>query len=195
MRVNRKDGLLKVWPTPIADQSVEYVAPVPETGELFCTTSVRGGSSAIPTETSACVFLWDTAKEEMVFRADPVPGTETYGRAVRGRNGLIYGLAEKRYYVFDPVGRSIVFTGELPVKSLRFPHLNREPVGPRGLIVGLGDDAVYCIDPADNSARVLARHPSIGSPGKGGAHGFFVTPDGVLYYGSEATLMRYRLAV
>jgi outer membrane protein assembly factor BamB len=195
MRVNPKDESLKVWPTPIANQSVEYLAPVPETGELFCTTSIRGGSSAIPTETSACVFLWDTAKQEMVFRADPVPGQENYGRAVRGHNGLIYGLAGETYYVFDPKTRSVVFTGELPVKSLRFPHLNREPVGPRGLIVGLGDDAVYCIDPADNSARVLGRHPSIGSPGKRGAHGFFVTPDGVLYFGSEATLMRCRLAL
>ena len=66
-------------------------------------------------------------------------------------------------------------------------------MGPDGLVVGLGDDAVFCIDPADNVARVLARHPSIGSPGKRGAHGFFVTPHGVLYYGSEATLMRCKL--
>ena len=73
------------------------------------------------------------------------------------------------------------------------PHLNREPVGPEGLIIGLGDDAVYCIDPSDNSTRILCRHPSIGSPGKRGTHGFFVTPDGVLYYGSEATLMRCTL--
>ena len=195
MRVNPGDDSLKVWPTPVANQSIEYVAPVPETDELFCSTSIHGGSSAISSEKSGCVFLWDTKKEEMVFRADPVPGTETYGRAVRGRNGLIYGLAEGTYYVFDPRARSVVTTGDLPVKKLSFPQLNREPVGARGLIVGLGDDAVYCIDPADNSARILGRHPSIGSPGKRRAHGFFVTEEGILYYGSEATLMRCRLAV
>ncbi|MDP6778075.1 MAG: hypothetical protein QGI83_15060 [Candidatus Latescibacteria bacterium] len=195
MRVNPEDDSLKIWPTPVANQSIEYVAPVPETSELFCTTSISGGSSSIPTETAGCVFLWDIQKEEMVFRADPVPGTETYGRAVRGRNGLIYGLAEGKYYAFDPRERTVVHTGDLPVERLSFPQLNREPVGQQGLIVGLGDDAVYCIDPADHSARILGRHPSIGSPGKRGAHGFFVTPEGVLYYGSEATLMRYQLEV
>jgi outer membrane protein assembly factor BamB len=129
----------------------------------------------------------------MVFRADPVPGTKTYGRAVTANNGLIYGLAGSQFYVFDPKARAVTYVGDLPVKALRFPHLNRDPVGPNGLIVGLGDDAVYCIDPSDNSTRVIARDPSIGSPGKRGAHGFFVTQGGILYFGSEANLLRVRL--
>jgi hypothetical protein len=73
--------------------------------------------------------------------------------------------------------------------------LNRDPVGPRGLIYGLGDDAVFAIDPADNSAKIVARDSSIGgAPGKRSAFGFFVTPEGVLYYGSGATLMKCRLS-
>ncbi|MDA0745739.1 MAG: hypothetical protein O2954_04425 [bacterium] len=195
MCVDPKSLALEHWPTPVPEQSVEYVAPVSETGELFCTTSIRGGSSAIPTATEACVFLWDTDQKEMVYQTCPVPGTKTYGRAVRGCNGLIYGLAEGKFYVFDPKARTVTFVGELPVKNLRFPHLNREPVGLDGLIVGLGDDAVYCIDPSDNSTRILARHPSIGSPGSRGAHGFFVTADGMLIFGSEATLMRVQLPI
>ena len=193
MSAGPQDESLKVWPTPIPDQSIEYVASVPETGELFCTTSIQGGSSSIPTAEEACVFLWDIAREEMVFQIEPVPGTKTYQRAVTARNGLVYGLAGDKYYVFDPKARAVTFVGDLPVKALRFPHLHREPVGPNGLIVGLGDDAVYCIDPSDNSTRILARHPSIGAPGKRGAHGFFVTEDGVLYFCSEATLMRVKL--
>lgn len=195
MRVDPKNFTLKHWPAPIPDQSVEYLAPVPETGELFCTTSIRGGSSAIPTATEACAFLWDIGREELVYQLCPVPGTKNYGRVVRARSGLIYGLGEGKFYVFDPRARAVTFVGDLPVKHLRFPHLNREPVGPKGWIIGLGDDAVYCIDPSDNSTRILARHPAIGSPGSRGAHGFFVTEEGVLYFGSEATLMRCPLPV
>lgn len=193
VRVNPKDLSLRVWPTPISNQSIEYIAAIPETGEVFCTTSIRGGTSAIPTEKEGCAFLWDTKREEMVFRAEPVHGTQTYGRAVRARNGLIYGLASEKYYAFDPKTRTVLFIGDLPVKDLHFPQLNREPVGPRGLLYGLGDDAVFSIDPADHSARIVARDPSLGSPGERGAFGFYVTQDGVLYYGSEATLMRCKL--
>ena len=165
-----------------------YVTPVPETGELFCTASIRGGSSAIPTEKEAYVFLWELEKEALSARAQPVPGTTTYGRAVRGTNGLIYGLAGSKYYVFDPKKRTVVFTDDLPVKRLHFPELHGEPVGERGLICGLGDDAVFAIDPTDNRVKIIARHESI-SP----AHGFCITSDGGLYYGSGATLMRCRL--
>ena len=136
------------------------------------------------------MFLWDTKKEEIVFRAQPVPDTRTYGRAVRAANGLIYGVAGDRYYVFDPKGRTVVFTGALPVKRLHFPHLHDEPVGARGLICGLGDDALFAIDPADNSVRVIARHESIAR-----AHGFYITGEGDLYYGSRATLMRCKLGI
>jgi hypothetical protein len=54
----------------------------------------------------------------------------------------------------------------------------------------MGDLVLGFIDPATNTARVLARHPSIRL-----ARGFCVTKDGVLYYGSEATLMRCRLGI
>ncbi len=131
----------------------------------------------------------------MVFRADPIPGVETYGRAVRAQNGLIYGVAGGKYYVFDPKTRTVRRVGDLPVKNLHFPHLNREPVGPKGLLYGMGDDAVFAIDPADDSVQVIARDPSIGRPGARAAHGFFVTPEGILYFGSGATLMRCRLPV
>jgi hypothetical protein len=62
-------------------------------------------------------------------------------------------------------------------------------VGPDGLIVGVVDDAVWAIDPADHSSRVLARHDSIA-----GAHGFMVTEDGVLYYGSHTHVWRCDLS-
>ncbi|MGE5530644.1 MAG: hypothetical protein ACM3VW_00835, partial [Bacteroidota bacterium] len=188
MRVNPQDGTIKVWPTPIPNQSLENIAYVPETGELFITTSIGGGSSAIPTEKSACVFLWDPGQEKLVWQGDPLPGSTSYRAVVRGTNGLLYGIAGSKYYVFDPVKRETVKTGDLPVQSLRYPILADEPVGPQGLIYGLGDDAVFAIDPKDNSVKVIGRDASLN-----GAHGFFVNQQGVLYYGSGPTLWRCKL--
>jgi len=51
---------------------------------------------------------------------------------------MIVGVAGGKYYVFDARQRAVVFTGALPVKSLHFPELNDEPVGPQGLIYRLG---------------------------------------------------------
>lgn len=188
LRVNPQEGTLKVWPTPVINQSLEYLAPVPETGELFVTTSIVGGSSAKPTAKAAKVFLWDLKQEKLVWEADPLPGTTAYRRVVRAANGLIYGLTVGQYYVLDPVKRQVVKTGDLPVQSLAFPYLSDEPVGARGLIYGVGDDAVFALNPADHSATVVGRHPSLK-----GAHGFMVTTDGVLYYGSGPELWRCKL--
>jgi hypothetical protein len=188
VRVDPLELTSRVWPSPVANQSVVNLAAVPETGELFCTTSIQGGSSSIPTEKAAYVFLWDCRNAELVFRTQPVPGAISYGAAVRAGNGLIYGLAAGKYYVFDPKQRRVVFTGDLPVKDIRFPGLSDVPVGPRGLIYGIGDDALFALDPADHAVRIVARDPALAR-----THGFFVTADAVLYFGDRTHLRRMRL--
>lgn len=188
VRVNPNDFSSKVWSNVITNQSLFSLTAVPELGGLFCSSSIRGGSSAIPTEKEACVFLWDCQRETVAFRAQPVPGTKHYGAVVRARNGLLYGIAGTQYYAFDLAQRKVVFTGALPVKSLRFPELSDEPAGPRGLIYGVGDDAVFAIDPADHSAKIIARDASLKR-----AFGFLVTQDETLYYGCGSRLMRCKL--
>jgi outer membrane protein assembly factor BamB len=188
VRVNPNDFSHKVWVNVIPNQSLFSLTAVPELGSLFCSSSTRGGSSAIPTEKEAFVFLWDCQREAVAFRAQPVPGTKHYGAVVRARNGLLYGVAGAKYYVFDPTQRKVLFTGALPVKSLRFPELSDAPAGPRGLIYGVGDDAVFAIDPADHSAKIVARDVSLKR-----AFGFCVTPDETLYYGCGSRLMRCKL--
>jgi len=180
------------WIYPIGEQSISACAPVPETGELLCATSIRGGTSAIPTEIEGHIFLWSCAEERVTHIDEPVPGADTYYAPVRADTGIIYLLARTdegtRCVAYDPVQRETVFVGELPGGYGRFPWLHDRPVGPEGLIIGLVDDAVWAIDPADHSTRVLARHESISS-----AHGFMVTEDGVLYYGSGTHVWRCRL--
>lgn len=188
LRVNPTDFSHKVWTNVIPNQSIRSLTGVPELRGLFCTSSTHGGSSAIPTEKEAFVFLWDCQREAVAYTAQPVPGTQEYGAVARARNGLIYGIAGKKYYAFDPAKRAVVFTGPLPVKGVRFPELTDEPAGPRGLIYGVGEDAVFAIDPADHSTWVIARDKSLSN-----AFGFCVTRDETLYYGCGSHLMRCRL--
>lgn len=186
------------WIKPVGDLSVMGVAPVSETNQVLCATSVAGGTGAIATETEAVVFLWDCEQEQVVHVDRPLAGARTYQAAARAETGLIYLLVNPapgpgvvgQYLAWDPVRREAVYVGELPGiwTDLRFPFLHEEPVGPEGLLVGLLGDAVFAISPEDHSLRVLGRHPSIAA-----AHGFMVTADGTLYYGSGGELWRARL--
>lgn len=173
------------WPCPLPNLSLTHLAAIPETGELLVCCSIGGGSSAIPTEQEAAVYLWDPVQEKMTWSGKPVPGTRSYWRAVRLRDGRVFGVTGDQYYVFDPVKRLTLATGPLPVKALAFPTLNDEPVGEQGLVYGIGEGAVFAFDPAANAVRIVGRHPSLTR-----AHGFLVTGEGVLYYGSGADLWR-----
>jgi hypothetical protein len=181
---------VKNWRNIVPDQSIYYCCAVPETNEVFCVSSIYGGTSAKPTEKEASVVLWDCETETVSHTARPIPGTAGYSRAVRAETGIIYGLARgTEYYAFDPVKRETVFTGELPGKRSHFPGLADHPVGEKSLIYGLMDDAVFAIDPVDHSVSIIAQHDSLN-----GAFGFYVTRDGVLYYGSGAHLWRCDLS-
>lgn len=175
----------RVWSQIIQDESIHYLASVPDTGEIFGCASVSGGSSAIASQTEADVFLWDVKGEKVAWRGRPVPGTRGYGRAVRTRNGLLAGLAGTSWYLFDPVQRQTVHTGDLPVERIHFPGLTDGLVGPDGLVIGLGDDAVFAIDSVARTVAVLGRHQSLTA-----AHGFLVASDGSLYYGSGSSVWR-----
>ena len=181
---------VRSWRNIVPDQSILYCCAVPQTGELLCSSSVQGGTSAKPTQTEAVVALWDCAEEKVSFTFKPVPGTKSYGRALCTDGGIIYGLAGSSYYALDPVKRETVMTGELPGRAVHFPGLADYPAGAEGLIYGLADDVVFAIDPADHSVRVVANHESLKS-----AFGFYVTKDAVLYYGSGSELWRCDLSM
>ncbi len=193
-RVDFRDRSITWWCNVIPNQSIMGCAPVPETGEMLCTTSTYGGSSSKATEPEGFVFLWDCAEERVAERLQPVPGTKTYGAVARADNGLIYCIAHPgHYFALDPVSRETVFVGELPDGldgyAMRFPGLTDRPAGPDGLIYSVIGGAVYAIDPTDHSMSMVADHPSLVD-----AHGFYVTDEGVLYYGAWSDLWRVDLS-
>lgn len=187
VRLDLEDLSQENWRNIVPNQSIMYCVGVPETGEMLCASSIAGGTSAKPTEQEAFVVHWDCDAEEVVHSVRPVPGTTGYGRMVRAETGIIYGLAGAKYYAYDPVEREVLMTGDLPGGRVHFPGMHDTPV--RGLIYGLVDDAVFAIDPVDHSVRVVATHESLAR-----AHGFMVTDEGVLYFGSGPWLWRCDLS-
>jgi len=188
VRLDPSSGAVRVWRNVIPNQSFLSAVAVPQTGEMFFTSSTHGGSSAIPTEKEAYVALWDIKKGQIAWKGQPFEGAELYWNAVMARNGLIYGLMGNKLYAFDPVRREVVHRGRLPTRSARFPGLATTSRGESALIYGLGDGAVFTIDPSDNSTRIIARHPSLRN-----AVGLLVAKGGTLYYGSGPNLWRAKL--
>lgn len=187
MRVDVEQREIEAWTDIVPDQSLWSCAPVPETNEMFCTTTISGGTSSEPTRDEAVCFLWDIESEQIAEIVKPIPGATDYWAGVRANNGHICGVASNcRYYVFDPLKRETLHVGETPVDELHFPFLRDKPVGPRGLIVGIGSESIFGIDPIKHSCQKLAEHDSL----SGRVHGFYVTDEGTAYYGHASHLWR-----
>lgn len=185
---------ITVWRNVIPNQSVYSLAPVARTKSILCGSWIVGGSSSIPTEKEACLFEWDTAKEAVSHKAQPVPGAVLYGSMAMAPGGVVYGHAstakedKQYYYAYDPVRRKTLHVAELPVSKMRHPGLFPRSMGPQNLIYGIGDDTLFAIDPKDHSVEVVKRDESLRD-----GFGLFVTDAGTLYYGSGSKLMRMDL--
>lgn len=192
VRVNPESLKTDVFADLIPNQSLTSVTAISETGELFITTSVAGGTSAKPTEKEAFTFLWDPKKEVITHKEQPVRLAKQYTKPVRASNGLIYGFSRNDYYVFDPVKRKVVFKGKaenygLPKNSNIL--LSGQP-GPDGLLFGIDrtNGKLLSIDPSDHKITILSQDPSLKN-----ARFAEVKSDGYLYYPHDATLMRVRI--
>ncbi|MFA4868980.1 MAG: hypothetical protein WC623_12310 [Pedobacter sp.] len=181
----------KVFKDIVYNQSFISVTPVKETGELFLTSSIQGGSSSKPTEKEAVVVLWDPVTEKVTYTGKPVKGATSYETTVRGNNGLIYGSALDTVYVFDPVKKKVISKTsiEKPLdKTARI--LLSENLDKNGVIYGIDsrNGQLFSINPSSNKITVLGKDNSII-----GARFAKVQKDGYLYYPSHSKLMRVRV--
>jgi hypothetical protein len=188
-RLDPRDFSVEVFRNVIPNQSITSIAPVFETNEILCTSTIQGGSSAIPTENEACVFLWNVDREEVAWRFKPQSGATRYENAVSAGKGVIYFRCRNTCFAFDARSRKIVHEQEFPV---RMRWLSDRPAGPKGWIYGVGSDAVFALDPSDHRIRVLARHPSLTQESRSDT--ILVTNDLELYYGIGSHLWRCSLA-
>jgi len=194
VRINPKDNSAKVWRDFFGELSPTSITTVPETGDLFITCTIAGGTSAVPKAKEAEVLLWNPQTEKVTARLQPIAGSTDYGRAMRAANGLIYGCAQRQYYVFDPKTGKVIYHGDIPemsdVKLSRPPLLCSQQVGQQQFIYGVerNSGALFEINPRSNEIRIVARDKSLRQ-----IRDAFISPQGVLYYGAGAKLMQCRL--
>src|SRR5699024_3322255 len=175
------------------NQSYTSVVSVPETGEIFVTSTIKGGSSSKPTEKDAWVFLWDPQTKQMSYKTQPIPGANTYSKAVRAPDGMIYGFAGNHYYVFDPVKRKTIFTGILPGRKKgtypRSPVLSDIPAS-NGMIYGIDTEMgnLILINPNNHKISILTQDNSMKR-----TRFAEMEPDGYLYYENAGHLMRVKV--
>lgn len=192
LQVDPQSLQTKVFRDIVPNQSLTSVTAIPETGELFITLSVHGGSSAKPVDKEAVVVLWDPSSEKITFSTKPVRGTRVYGKTVRADNGLIYGSAGDHIYVFDPNKRKVLTTlspernGEARASRL---VLSESPASD-GLLYGVDNSngRLFQINPYTNTIIILAEHESIRQ-----ARFAEVKEDGYMYYPNHSSLMRVRV--
>ena len=188
VRVDPESLETKIFKDIVSNQSLMSVTAVKETGELFLTSSVQGGSSAKPTEKEAVVVLWNPATEQVTYTGKPVKGASSYGKTVRGNNGMIYGSAFDTIYVFNPVNKKIVTKTSIE-KTLdkRAKIILSESLGKDGFIYGIDNQngQLFSLDPSANKITILAKDTSLK-----GARFAEVKEDGYLYYQNHSTLMR-----
>src|SRR5690606_24736942 len=129
------------WRNVVPNQSVYSVVSVPQTREMFFTTSIHGGSSAIPTEKEAFVILWDVVTQSIAWQVQPLPGATSYDYAAVGEDQRIYGTSGGHFFIFDPASREVLTTGTLPTGRINSLCFSKKPAGPDRALYALGGDA------------------------------------------------------
>lgn len=169
-------------------QSIHSVVGIAGSSWIACSTSIHGGSSAIPASTEAGVLFWDVHAEKVASVIRPLGAVPAYQALADGGGGVLYGVAGRSYFAYDALKARVLKTGKLPVAGLVSPQLSPQPRGPRGLVYGVGDDALFAIDPATREARIVGRDPVLKT-----ANAFFVSEDDTLYVAVGPRLKRAKI--
>lgn len=191
VRVDPETLDTKVFKDIVHNQSLMSVTSIEETGELFLTSSVQGGTSSKPTEKEAVVVLWDQASERVTYKGKPVNGARSYGKTVLGNNGLVYGSALDTIFVFDPVKRKLLTKIQIEGSSnTKARIILSETLGKDGLVYGVDNrnGRLFSIDPSTNTSIILSEHRSLVN-----ARFAEVKQDGYMYYPNHSRLMRVRV--
>lgn len=165
----------------VTNQSIVSLTWEPRSGLIFGGSNTRGGGGTRPAEKEALFFAFDPRKKAKVFEAAVARGARGYP-ATFAADGKVFTTAGSSLFVFDPQTTRVVKTISLPGRQVEI-SLGRHV---SGKLIGLTTGGVYALDPAKDELVLNAQAPVRVNCG------FALTTDAV-YFGSGATLWRYRL--
>jgi hypothetical protein len=176
---NPDDDSIEDYPQLVTDQSVVSLAAWDNL--IVGGTTTGGGGGSHPTQTEARIFLFDPATCEKLWEGVPQPAATSVTDLITASNGLVYGIAGRVMFVFDPQARAIRERRALPFTSAVYNSLD---IGPDGRIWGLASTGIFTIDPATNNIRMEALAPESITAG-------FAIDDQAVYYVSDTAVWRY----
>ena len=97
------------------------------------------------------------------------------------RNGLIYGIAGRTLFAFDPETREVKMRRELPFSGAIYNAMEQ---GPDGNLWGVASSGIFRIDPDTSDAAMVATAPKRITAG-------FAQRGGEIYFVSNAEVWRW----
>ncbi|MGE4565153.1 MAG: hypothetical protein AB7F32_09800 [Victivallaceae bacterium] len=179
----------------IAEQSLRALAPA-DGGLLFGVSDINGGTSAIPSEKTAKVFLYDPATKKAVWSIEPIKTEKTYlGAYPLGKNRF-WTIAQdsRKVVVIDAAARKVEKIIDLPRGTGIRPVGSTAALGNRAIV--LSGDSLLDVDADSGKVTTVLKSPIIlekFAKALHGTHAEYLAPDGTVYFGSNSGLYRVKL--
>ncbi len=176
-----RSGAIDQYPHVVQDQSVVSLAAWKDL--IVGGTTIGGGGGSHPTQKEAKIFLWNPQNRQKTFETVPVPGSGAITDLIAAPNGLVYGIAGRTMFVFDPASRAIKLRKPVPFPGAIY---NAVALGPDGRIWGLASNGVFAIDTGNSEIAMVAESPKKMTAG-------FALDGRTIYMVSNAELWRWRI--
>ena len=168
----------------VQDQSIASLAYAD--GVVYAGTSIHGGLSSVPTQTTAEVFAWDVTTDSLVASGPVVEGATVIHALVVDGVGRVFGMTDTGVlFEYDTAGHDVVRSVQTGIRNANTwgdqSDLDYNPLD--GQIYGSVADKLVRIDPADLSVQVLR---------ESGARNSAVT-NGDVWLTDETNVARYDL--
>ena len=165
----------------IHDESVISLAL--NDGIIVGGTTIAGGGGSHRTQKEAHLFLWDPRTSRKIFDGVPVPGASSVNDLVATPDNLVYGIADRTLFVFDPVSGVVRSTAPLPFRGEPY---NSAAIASDGNIWGLAGEGIFRIDTRTHGIALVAKSPEPITAG-------FAFRGNEIFFASKAKLYRFRL--
>lgn len=183
----------------VPNQSIRALTATAQPELLFGASDIYGGSSSIPVEKNAKVFLWDTGGKKTVWEAVPVEGEKIYMGAHRLGGNLVWtvGVFSRTLVVVDTAERKVVRTIPIPRsgEGVSLHAVGSAPEVFPGIAFVIGGDAIYAVDTATGEVAIEAKSPLIQNKFNPLIHDTmaeYIAPEGTIYFGTGANLCRLK---
>ena len=200
VRVNPKTLKCDFFRNVIFEQSIRSISATSE-GLILGASNTDGGTSAIPSQKEAVIFLWNPATQKVVWRGKPAKGETNYSRTCSLGDDLFCIIAARkgRCIIFDVKKRKVVFNIKIPRvrgrKGLRLAGSAPARLGRKAYI--LRGDRLLEVNAETGELRTILKDSKViydkFHKAQHDTHAEWVSPEGILYIGSASTLWKFDL--